>query len=75
MLVIAILQVIMAEVEVDENGLPTGDLTTKMGHFKGSLIRTHIPISYQNWRQVPMKDKMDVWRQLKVYPLKFLNFV
>lgn len=60
------LQAIMAQVEVDENGLPISANATLMGHHRGNLIRTHVPISYKTWRHVPSKYKEDVWRDLKV---------
>ncbi|XP_026445224.1 uncharacterized protein LOC113345758 isoform X2 [Papaver somniferum] len=58
-------EVIMAAVEVDENGLPMSRNSTKLGILKGSLVRTHIPISYTNWKMVPENYKDDVWEELQ----------
>lgn len=63
-----------AAVEVDENGLPRSSNSCTMGHMKGSLIRTHCPISYKTWRQVPRKFKEDVWQDLKVQTYLSLVF-
>lgn len=55
-----------AVVKVDEYGLPISKNCTKLGHQKGSLVRTHVPIRYTNWKIVPRKYKDDVWNGLKV---------
>lgn len=60
------LQVIMAEVEVNKNGLPVSANATKLGHKKGALVRTHVPISFKTWKHVHQKYKDDVWNELKV---------
>ncbi|XP_026410821.1 uncharacterized protein LOC113306052 [Papaver somniferum] len=56
--------VIMAAVEVDENRLPMSRNSTKLGILEGSLVHTHIPISYKNWKMVPENYEDDVWEEL-----------
>ncbi|XP_026380696.1 uncharacterized protein LOC113275419 isoform X2 [Papaver somniferum] len=56
----------MAAVEVDENGLPMSRNSTKLGHLKGALVRTHVPISYKTWKEVPDTYKEDVWNELQI---------
>ncbi|XP_026448703.1 uncharacterized protein LOC113348997 [Papaver somniferum] len=58
--------IMAAPVEVDEIGLPISVNATKLGHIKGALVRTHVPISYETWRKVPDKYKDDVWNELKM---------
>lgn len=59
-----------AEVEVNENGLPVSLNATKLGHRKGTLVCTHVPVSFKNWKHVHKKYKDDVWNELKgVYSL------
>ncbi|XP_026459462.1 uncharacterized protein LOC113360134 [Papaver somniferum] len=55
----------MAAVVVNEYGQPVSRNCTTAGHRKGSLVRTHVPVSYKNWKLVPQKHKDDVWNTLK----------
>lgn len=59
----------MAAVVVNEYGQPVSRNCTTAGHRKGSLVRTHVPVSYKNWKLVPQKHKDDVWNTLKVQNL------
>ncbi|XP_050939316.1 uncharacterized protein LOC127148927 [Cucumis melo] len=47
-------------VEYNEPGQPIGESATKLKSFIGTIVRVHVPISYQFWKDVPteLKDKI-----------------
>jgi hypothetical protein len=53
-------------VEVDKEGNPKGDNAKDLSSFMGLLIRTNVPITYKDWRLVPMEIKMRMWEELMV---------
>ncbi|KAI3975747.1 hypothetical protein MKX01_023173, partial [Papaver californicum] len=51
-------------VEIDLVGEPVGAFAARFKTRSGELIRSHIPVNYTDWRNVPDNFKEDVWTSL-----------
>ncbi|KAI3934337.1 hypothetical protein MKW92_015721, partial [Papaver armeniacum] len=51
-------------VTIDGAGRPYGENTNKFATLVGKLVRTHIPVKYEDWRLVPQYFKDEIWNGL-----------
>lgn len=63
------------KVEFNRHGEAVGGNAT---HFKsqvGKFVKTFVPISYINWKNVPQNYKDDVWHEIVVSTKHFLDII
>ena len=63
------------KVEIDKLFRPviTQETTSFPTDF-GILVRKHIPLKYQRWKDVPDEKKQKIWESLKVNNMVLINF-
>lgn len=54
-------------VQYNENGQPFGCNAVKMKSFIGTSVRSHVPITYNSWKAVPLEIKEKIWDLIQVY--------
>ena len=59
-------------VEFNQFGVAFGEGSTHMTSRIGSLVRFHIPLSFNDWRVVPNEFKDIIWSEINVI---FINFL
>ncbi|XXG73637.1 hypothetical protein AAC387_Pa07g2522 [Persea americana] len=56
----------LMEKEQIASSLNAGDHSTKMSSRWGELVRTVVPISFNDWRAVPQEKNDELWKQLQI---------
>ena len=62
-------------VEFNQFGVAIGEGSTHMTSRIGSLVRFHIPLSFNDWRVVPNEFKDIIWSEINVSFFNFLFYI
>ena len=57
---------VKAKITYNGLGVPIGEEAKNLVTFEGMAARTMVPITYENWRQVPEEKKESVWQYILV---------
>ncbi|KAI3943637.1 hypothetical protein MKW92_051983, partial [Papaver armeniacum] len=60
---------------LSQQNISSSSAKPKFSTRVGELIKIHIPISYKEWRLVPVNFKDDVWNALMVLLLTYISFL
>ena len=53
-------------VTYNRRGQSLGEVNTEMQSYLGVIVRTTVPINFENWFSVPEELKKKIWMQIKV---------
>ena len=62
-------------VEITKDGIPYGSWYNSLLKNIGKLVRTMIPITYNDWRKVPTRHIDTMWEYVEVKPSINIKFI